>query len=120
MKERSGATSIAPLFCILEFQLMRHDLYDPAQFAYRVKYARQCIIRGMEDGTRHFDTCFEMNDGDDVARALLKSGLRNERFREAMYRSRLITLDHWLTQLHPEFADAYAALDPKYLQRRPR
>jgi hypothetical protein len=87
-----------------------HDLYDPEQIAYRIQYARQCILRGMESGSRHYDTCFEMGDGDEVVRALLRAGLKSERFRKAMLESRIApSLTYALTKF-PEFRDAYAAL----------
>lgn len=97
---------------------MRKNLYDPKQRAYRIQYAQQCIMRGMQSSTRHFDTCFEMGDANEIATALLRRGLKNARLREAMYNSPIVGLDHWLNSLHPEFRDAYAALDPKYLARR--
>lgn len=95
-----------------------HDVYDPKQRAYRIQYAQQCIMRGMESTTRTFDTCFEMGDGHEVALALLRRGLKNEKLREAMYRSRIVGIDQWLNVAHPEFRDQYAAINPKYLERR--
>jgi hypothetical protein len=98
-----------------------YNLYEPAQRDYRIKYAAQCIKRGLVQGqSRHFETCFEMDDGDDVAIALLQRGLRDAAFREALYESPLVGLYVWINSLHPEFASPYAALDQKYIARNPR
>lgn len=40
------------------------SVYDSNAFGQRVSYAILCINRGTN--SRHFDTCFEMGDGDAV------------------------------------------------------
>lgn len=47
------------------------SVYAPENFAGRVALAASYIGAGRE-GTRTFDTCFEMNDGDAVAVALYR------------------------------------------------
>jgi hypothetical protein len=54
------------------------SVYDYDAFNQRVNYATQCIIAGgTRTSTRHFDTCFEMNDGDAVVVALYRRSLNN-------------------------------------------
>jgi hypothetical protein len=50
-------------------------VYDPEDFAARVNHAAATICRRGE-ATRHFDTCFEMYDGDAVAAALVRRAER--------------------------------------------
>ena len=45
--------------------------YDPENFAGRVAFAAS-YIAARREGTRTFDTCFEMNDGALVSTALLR------------------------------------------------
>lgn len=52
------------------------DVYKDDAFEDRVNYAASCIVRGTTHG-RHFDTCFEMNDGDFVAAALVRRVVKN-------------------------------------------
>lgn len=54
------------------------SVYDSDNFRGRVDYAACVISRGGAQ-TRHFDTCFEMWDGDEVAVALLRRAERNKR-----------------------------------------
>jgi hypothetical protein len=54
-----------------EEPMPRKDVYDPNAFAYRVDFAASVIARGGQT-TRTFDTCFEMNDGEAVAAALVR------------------------------------------------
>jgi len=89
----------------------RHrDVYDPAQRSYRVQYAKQCILRGMESGSRRYDTCFEMGDGREVSLALLKASLKSPRFREAMMDSRIAPSIPYLLGIFPEFRETFASL----------
>jgi hypothetical protein len=41
------------------------SVYDRDAFRQRVNYAAQCYMRGTSY-SRHFQTCFEMYDGDAV------------------------------------------------------
>ena len=47
------------------------SVYDPDAFKERVAFAARHIGSG-RPSTRHFDTCFEMSDGDAVAVALVR------------------------------------------------
>ena len=51
------------------------DVYKASAFEDRVNYAASCIVKGSIGG-RHFDTCFEMNDGDYVVAALVQRSLK--------------------------------------------
>jgi hypothetical protein len=53
------------------------DVYKASAFEDRVNYAAACIARanGSVPQGRHFDTCFEMGDGDYVAAALVRRTL---------------------------------------------
>ncbi|WP_137114163.1 hypothetical protein [Mesorhizobium sp. GR13] len=51
-------------------------LNDPQNFRGRVAYAAQVIARG-GGHTRAFDNCFENDDGDEVAVAILRRSGRN-------------------------------------------
>ncbi|MCK6625533.1 MAG: hypothetical protein L6R45_10200 [Anaerolineae bacterium] len=52
---------------------------DSNDFAARVKYAAAYISDWPGYGTRGFDDCFEMFDGDAVAVAIYRRSLKNER-----------------------------------------
>lgn len=52
------------------------SVYDNDNFAGRVAYAAAVIAR-KGGQTRHFDTCFEMYDGVEVAVAVYRRSLRN-------------------------------------------
>ena len=54
------------------------DVYNPERFEERVNYAASVISTGVVPmNGRHFDTCFEMFDGDYVAAALVRRALKN-------------------------------------------
>jgi hypothetical protein len=91
-------------------RVRQHSVYDPAQRSYRVQYAKQCILRGMESSSRHYDTCFEMGDGTEVALALLKAALKSPRFREALMDSRVAPSIPYLLGIFPEFRETFASL----------
>jgi|SRR5579875_275041 len=55
---------------------VRHDTYDPKQWSYRAKLAGDYILRGL-GGTRIFDNCFEMGDGDLVAFKIVARARKN-------------------------------------------
>jgi hypothetical protein len=52
------------------------SVYDADNFSGRVNYAATVIAR-RGGNTRHFDTCFEMWDGDEVAAALVRRADKN-------------------------------------------
>jgi hypothetical protein len=54
------------------------DVYNSIAFEDRVNYAASVISKGKPVyNARHFDTCFEMNDGDYVAAALVRRTIKN-------------------------------------------
>lgn len=54
------------------------DVYNPAAFEDRVNYAASVISKGIVPmNGRHFDTCFEMFDGDYVVAALVRRTIKN-------------------------------------------
>ena len=54
------------------------DVYKASAFEDRVNYAASVISAGkVFTNGRHFDTCFEMNDGDFVAAALIRRTVKN-------------------------------------------
>lgn len=81
-------------------------VYDPAAHAYRVRYAIAIILRNYVVNEGAFKNCFEMEDGDEVIRAILHRGLKNQKLRAALERSHLVNLTHWLV-LYPEFSEPY-------------
>jgi hypothetical protein len=99
----------------------KYDVYDPAQQTYRVAFAATYIMRGYgKTGIdRRFGTCFEMGDGDQVVRRLLKRALRNERLREAMHHSRNVNLSRWIAA-NPDLREQFDNLDPKYAADQPK
>jgi hypothetical protein len=85
-------------------------IYDLSACAHRVRYAIANIFRDRIVNEGAFNSCFEMGDGDEVIRAILRRGLKNSRLRAALYRSHLVNLTHWLAP-YPELAEAYNATD---------
>lgn len=61
------------------------SVYDTENFAGRVNYAATVMVRG-GSSTRHFDTCFEMCDGDLVAVALYRRAENNPKLAAALPR----------------------------------
>jgi hypothetical protein len=62
-------------------------------FNTRVNYAVACM-KTKRTGTRSFDNCFEMWDGDFVVTAILRRALKNPEF-EIVLRNYLRTIDLW-------------------------
>lgn len=62
------------------------SVYQEENFIGRVNYAAQCLVRRSGIGSRHFDTCFEMADGDAVVTALQRRAAKNPRLHEAICR----------------------------------
>jgi len=79
----------------------------------RVAYAKQCILSGMQSATRAYDDTGEMGDGWLVAEDMLKDGLTDERFRNAMHHSRIADLKGWIEHF-PQYRLPYDALNPMY------
>jgi hypothetical protein len=87
-------------------------IYDPAEHAYRVRYAVGTILRDRFANEGAFRNCFEMEDADEVIVAILRRGLRNPALRAALQSSRLVNFANWLV-LHPEFSEPYFRLYDK-------
>ncbi len=81
-------------------------VYDPAARAYRVRYAIASILRDEVRNEGAFNTCFEMEDAEEVICTILRRGLKNPRLRRALERSHLVNLAQWLAS-RPEFSEAY-------------
>lgn len=81
-------------------------IYARAAYSYRVSYAIATILRDRIVNEGAFQTCFEMEDGDEVIRAILRRGLKNPKLRAALETSHLVNLTHWLV-LNPEYAEPY-------------
>jgi hypothetical protein len=60
-------------------------LNDPENFAGRVNFAAFIITQGRRT-SRSFDNCFENNDGDAVAAALVRRARTNERLAANLFR----------------------------------
>jgi hypothetical protein len=71
-------------------------IYARAAHSYRVRYAISAILRDRIVNEGAFQPCFEMEDGDEVIRAILRRGLRNPKLRAALESSHLVNLTHWL------------------------
>lgn len=63
------------------------SVYDGDNFAGRVDYAVAFISNWRGDGTRSFDTCFEMNDGDAVCVAVYRRSLKNPKLAANIWRA---------------------------------
>lgn len=61
------------------------SLNDPENFAGRVNFAAFVIMQGRRT-SRSFDNCFENNDGDAVAAALVRRARTNERLAANLFR----------------------------------
>ena len=83
-------------------------IYDPRAHRYRVRYAIATILRDRVVNEGAFNSCFEMEDQDEVICAILCRGLKNSKLRVALERSHLVNLVEWLAP-RPEFYEAYYA-----------
>jgi hypothetical protein len=81
-------------------------VHDPVARTYRVRYAIANILRDRVTNEGAFNTCFEMEDAEEVIGAILRRGLKNPRLRTALERSHLVNLAQWLAP-RPEFSEAY-------------
>lgn len=69
-------------------------VYDPEAFEERVNYAASVISKGIVPvNGRHFDTCFEMFDGDYVVAALVRRTLHNPNSKLAQNLFQFLTRD---------------------------
>lgn len=81
-------------------------IYDQAARTYRVRYAIATILRDRAVNEGAFNTCFEMEDAEEVICTILRRGLKNQKLRAALERSHLINLAQWLAT-RPQFSEAY-------------
>lgn len=81
-------------------------VYDPAEHAYRVRYAIRTILRDRAANEGAFRNCFEMEDGGEVIRAILRRGLKNPKLRAALESSHVVNLTEWLVR-YPAFSEPY-------------
>jgi hypothetical protein len=93
---------------VAEAAMYLPKIYARAAHSYRVRYAISTILRDRIVNEGAFQTCFEMEDGDEVIRAILRRGLKNPRLRAALETSHLVNLTRWLV-LNPEYAEPYYA-----------
>jgi hypothetical protein len=89
-------------------QMHCQKVYDLAARDYRVRYAITVILRDRVTNEGAFNCCFEMGDEDEVRRIILRRGLKNKKIRNALERSHLIDISHWLAR-YPDLAEAYYA-----------
>lgn len=95
-------------------------IYDPRAHRYRVRYAIATILRDRVVNEGAFNSCFEMEDQDEVICAILRRGLKNSKLRVALERSHLVNLVEWLAP-RPEFYEAYYAAErPVRTENSPR
>ena len=88
-------------------------VYDPAARSYRVRYAIANILRDRVTNEGAFNTCFEMEDAEEVICTILRRGLKNPRLRTALERSHLVNLAQWLAP-RPEFSEAYYSTEASF------
>jgi hypothetical protein len=81
-------------------------IYDQAAGRYRVRYAIATIMRDRAANEGAFNTCFEMEDAEEVICTILRRGLKNPKLRTALERSHLVNLEQWLAT-RPQFSEAY-------------
>lgn len=81
-------------------------IYGQGEFQYRLRYALRTILRDRIVNEGAFNTCFEMEDGEQIVRAILLRGLKRPTLRAALDRSHLINLQEWLAR-HPDLASSY-------------
>ncbi|HTT23156.1 MAG TPA: hypothetical protein VMG82_29785 [Candidatus Sulfotelmatobacter sp.] len=93
-------------------------VYDPEAHAYRVRYAIRAILRDRLANEGAFNTCFEMEDAEQVICSILGRGLKNPKLRAALERSHLVNLAEWLAP-RPHFSEAYLEAEAKAQRTRP-
>lgn len=71
---------------------MRNSVYDPDARSYRVNFACTTMLAfarthkygGHPKPTRKFDTCFEMDDSDEVVARVYRRALKNPKLMEVL------------------------------------
>jgi len=97
-----------PRFMVNESSMYLQKVFDSGARAYRVRYAVVNILRDRVVNEGAFKNCLEMEDADEVIRAILRRGLKNPKLRAALETTHIVDLNHWLSS-YPEFAEAYYA-----------
>jgi hypothetical protein len=100
-----------------ESRMYLQKVFDPGARAYRVRYAVVNILRDRVVNEGAFKNCLEMEDADEVVRAILRRGLKNPKLRTALARTHIVNLNHWLSS-YPEFAEAYYAPEQSFLREQ--
>lgn len=85
-------------------------IYDRTAGSHRIRYAIATIMRDRVVNEGAFNTCFEMEDAEEVICTILRRGLKNPKLRTALERSHLVNLAQWLAT-RPEFSEAYHNLE---------
>jgi hypothetical protein len=90
--------------------MYRPKLYDPDARSYRIRYAIATVMCDRIANEGAFNVCFEMLDEEEVIRAILSRGLKNQRLHTALERSHIVDLTPWLLRF-PDLAEAYRRCD---------
>lgn len=85
-----------------------HRVFEPGAFRYRLQYAIRTILRDRISNEGVFNSCFEMEDADEIIATILRRGLSNRRLRKALEGSHLVNIHQWLIR-YPELAGRYYA-----------
>jgi hypothetical protein len=93
-------------------------VYDPDAHAYRVRYAIATILRDRVANEGAFNTCFQMEDADEVIHTILRRGLKNKRLRAALLCSHVINLSPWVAP-YPGLFEAYFGEETRPTQAKP-
>ena len=81
-------------------------LYARGARDHRIRYAIANILRDRVVNEGGFRNWFEMEDADEVVRAILRRGLKNPKLRTALERSHVVDFTQWLL-LNPDLHEAY-------------
>lgn len=90
------------------------SVYDPDAFSARVSYAARCFKRGTQ--SRHFDTCFEMWDGEAVVTALVRKAQKDPELKRCIAKGWSATYPELPTQWL-ETAAQYADVPDRELRK---
>lgn len=86
--------------------MFTHRVLEPGAFRYRLQYAIRTILRDRIANEGVFNSCFEMEDADQVIVTILRRGLSDRRLRAALEGSHLVNIHEWLTR-YPDLAGRY-------------
>ena len=94
-------------------------VYERGALQHRIRYAIANILRDRVVNEGAFMVCFEMEDADEVKRAILLRGLKNPKLRRALEKSHLVDLTHWLIP-YPDLREAYYSQQMSRARNRKR